>query len=76
MQDFVLHDGRAFTGVFDGCRNIERYNELLAPFRGLGIDGPALYVVGARDLVTALRPPDRGTSLSEISVARAGRATR
>ncbi len=72
MQDFVLHGERAFTGAFDWCRNIERNNELLAPFRGLGIDVPALYVVGDRDLVTALRPLGGGSSLSEIFRGQGG----
>ncbi|MEU5635794.1 alpha/beta fold hydrolase [Streptomyces rishiriensis] len=54
------------SGAFDWRRNIERNNELLIPFRGLGIAGPALYVVGDRDLVTVLRSPGGGSSQSEI----------
>ncbi|MFD9316437.1 hypothetical protein ACFWDQ_01755 [Streptomyces sp. NPDC060053] len=75
MQDFVLHGERAFTGAFDWCRNIERNNELLAPFR-VGIDVPAPYVVGDRDMGTTLRPPDGGSSLSEIFRGQGGRAAR
>ncbi|SHH30160.1 alpha/beta fold hydrolase [Streptomyces sp. 3214.6] len=53
-DDFALHGERAFTGAFNWYRNIERNHELLAPFRGRGIDVPALYVVGDRDMVTSL----------------------
>jgi pimeloyl-ACP methyl ester carboxylesterase len=66
-EDFALHGEHAFTGAFNWYRNIERNNELLAPFRGRGIDVPALYVVGDRDMVTSLRDPDRpGSSLSDV----------
>lgn len=65
-EDFALHGERAFTGAFNWYRNIERNNELLAPFRGRGIDVPALYVVGDRDMVTSLRGPDGGPSLGEM----------
>src|SRR5919108_645131 len=65
-EDFALHGEHAFTGAFNWYRNIERNNELLAPFRGRGIDVPALYVVGDRDMVTSLRGPDGGPSLSAL----------
>jgi pimeloyl-ACP methyl ester carboxylesterase len=65
-EDFALHGERAFTGAFNWYRNIERNNELLAVFQGRGIDVPALYVVGDRDMVTSLRSPDGGSSLSEL----------
>ncbi|MET9434868.1 hypothetical protein [Streptomyces sp. NPDC006551] len=65
-EDFALHGDQAFTGAFNWYRNIERNNELLAPFRGRGIDVPALYIVGDRDMVTSLRGPDGGSSLSEM----------
>ncbi|WP_370265380.1 alpha/beta fold hydrolase [Streptomyces sp. V4I8] len=52
-EDFALHGDQAFTGAFNWYRNIERDNELLAPFQGRGIDVPALYVVGDRDMVTS-----------------------
>ncbi|WP_405969258.1 hypothetical protein OG496_01865 [Streptomyces sp. NBC_00988] len=55
-EDFVLHGARAVTGAFGWYRNIERNNELLAPFRGLGIDVPALSVAGDRDTITWLHP--------------------
>lgn len=45
-KGFALHGEQAFTGAFNWYRNIERNNELLASFRGRGIDVPALYVVG------------------------------
>jgi hypothetical protein len=38
-EDFVLHGERAFTGAFDWCRNIERNNELLAPFIHVDLEG-------------------------------------
>ncbi|MCZ0985357.1 alpha/beta fold hydrolase [Streptomyces diastatochromogenes] len=56
-EDFALHGADAFTGAFNWYRNIERNHELLAAFQGRGIDVPALYVVGDRDMVTALRGP-------------------
>jgi pimeloyl-ACP methyl ester carboxylesterase len=66
-EDFALHGEKAFTGAFNWYRNIERNNELLAPFRGRGIDVPALYVVGDRDMITALRGPGReDISLSAV----------
>jgi pimeloyl-ACP methyl ester carboxylesterase len=61
-EDFAPHGEQAFTGAFNWYRN----NELLAPFRGLGIDVPALYVVGDRDMVTALRGPDGGPSVGDL----------
>jgi pimeloyl-ACP methyl ester carboxylesterase len=70
--DFALHGEQAFAGAFNWYRNIERNNELLAPFRGRGMDVPALYVVGDRDMVTSLRGPDGGSSLSEILRGRGG----
>ena len=66
-EDFALHGEQAFTGAFNWYRNIERNNELLAPFRGRKIFVPALYVVGDRDMVTALRGPDGGSSLSAVA---------
>lgn len=62
-DDFALHGERAFTGGLNWYRNIERNHELLAPFRGRVIEPPALYVVGDRDMTTAMgdttgrRPP-------------------
>lgn len=58
-EDFARHGSRAFTGGLNWYRNIERNNELLAPFRGRGIEVLALYVVGDRDMVTSLGDPDR-----------------
>lgn len=65
-EDFALHGEQAFTGAFNWYRNIERNNDLLAPFRGRRVDVPALYVVGDRDMVTTLRGPDGGTSLGDV----------
>jgi epoxide hydrolase A/B len=66
-EDFALHGKKAFTGAFNWYRNIERNNELLARFRRRGIDVPALYVVGDRDMITALRGPGReDISLSAV----------
>jgi pimeloyl-ACP methyl ester carboxylesterase len=71
-EDFALHGEHAFTGSFNWYRNIEYNNELLAPFRGRKIDVPALYVVGDRDMVTSLRGPDGGPSLSDVFRGQAG----
>ena len=68
----ALHGERAFTGAFNWYRNIERNNELLAPFRGRRIDVPALYVVGDRDMITSLRAPDGGSSLSDLLRGQGG----
>ena len=66
-EDYALHGERAFTGGLNWYRNIELNHELLAAFRGLVIDLPALYVVGDRDMVTSLRGSAEGltTSLSK-----------
>ncbi len=40
-------------------RNIDRNWELLAPFAGLKVTVPALYVAGDRDLVVAFRAVDQ-----------------
>ncbi|MFD7872882.1 alpha/beta fold hydrolase [Streptomyces sp. NPDC059766] len=56
--DFALHGDRAFTGPLNWYRNIERNSELLAAFRGRAVEVPALYIVGDRDLVMAMRGPD------------------
>lgn len=66
VDDYAPHGDRAFTGAFNWYRNIERNNDLLAPFRGRTIDVPALFVVGDRDMVTSLRPADGGSSIAEI----------
>ncbi len=58
-DDYARHGERAFTGPLNWYRNIERNNELLAPFRGRGIDVPALYVVGDHDMVTSLGDASR-----------------
>ncbi|GAA0462439.1 alpha/beta hydrolase [Streptomyces olivaceiscleroticus] len=58
-RDYAHHGDRAFTGPLNWYRNIERNNELLAVFRGRGIDVPALYVTGDRDMVTSLHGIDR-----------------
>ncbi|HET9018608.1 MAG TPA: alpha/beta hydrolase [Acetobacteraceae bacterium] len=48
-----------FRGGLNWYRNIDRNWELLAPFEGLKITVPALYVAGDRDLVVAFRGMDR-----------------
>jgi pimeloyl-ACP methyl ester carboxylesterase len=40
-----------FRGGLNWYRNIDRNQELLAPFDGLQITVPALYIAGERDLV-------------------------
>ncbi|OKI06295.1 epoxide hydrolase [Streptomyces sp. CB02923] len=52
-DEFARHGARAFTGGLNWYRNIDRNWELLAPFQGRGIDVPALYLAGDRDLVRA-----------------------
>lgn len=54
-RDHALHGDRAFTGGLAWYRNIERDQGLMSPFQGRGIDVPALYMVGDRDLVTVMR---------------------
>ncbi|MFC6064245.1 alpha/beta fold hydrolase [Streptomyces ochraceiscleroticus] len=58
-RDYEEHGDRAFTGGLNWYRNIDRNWELLAPFHGRGIDIPALYVAGDRDLVRAFPGMDR-----------------
>ncbi|MCC9306477.1 alpha/beta hydrolase [Kitasatospora sp. RB6PN24] len=55
VDDYARHGEHAFTGPLNWYRNIDRNWELLAAFQGLGISVPALYLVGDRDMVTALR---------------------
>ncbi|MFJ6138439.1 alpha/beta fold hydrolase [Kitasatospora sp. NPDC092286] len=57
--DYAGHGGDAFTGPLNWYRNIDRNNELLAPFGGLAITVPVLYVLGEQDMVNALVGPDR-----------------
>ena len=57
--EYAGHGRAAFTGGLNWYRNIQRNQELLAPFRGRVIEVPALYVAGDRDMVTALRGMDR-----------------
>lgn len=58
-EDYAQHGEHAFTGPLNWYRNIDRNEELLAAFEGLGISVPALYVAGDRDLVSALHGVDR-----------------
>jgi len=48
-----------FRGGLNWYRNIDRNWELLAPFAGLKVTVPALYVAGDRDLVVAFRAVDK-----------------
>ena len=48
-----------FRGGLNWYRNIDRNWELLAPFAGLRVTVPALYVAGDRDLVVAFRGMDQ-----------------
>jgi pimeloyl-ACP methyl ester carboxylesterase len=48
-----------FAGGLNWYRNIDRNWELLAPFAGMPITIPALYVAGDRDLVVAFRGMDQ-----------------
>ncbi|MCC3766927.1 alpha/beta fold hydrolase [Streptomyces sp. UNOC14_S4] len=58
-REYAGHGERAFTGGLNWYRNIDRNWELLAPFEGLGIDVPALFITGDRDLVTAFPGMDK-----------------
>ncbi|WP_329577480.1 alpha/beta hydrolase [Kitasatospora sp. NBC_01250] len=57
--DYAGHGEHAFTGPLNWYRNIDRNQELMAAFRGLGITVPALYVIGDRDMVGVLRGVDK-----------------
>jgi pimeloyl-ACP methyl ester carboxylesterase len=48
-----------FRGGLNWYRNIDRNWELLAPFDGLGVTVPALYIAGERDLVVKFPAMDR-----------------
>ena len=50
---------RGFRGGSNWYRNIDRNWQLLAPFAGLRVTVPALYVAGDRDLVVAFRGVDQ-----------------
>ena len=52
-EDYSAPD--AFTGPLNWYRNIDRNQGLMAAFQGLRIEAPALYVVGDKDMVTALK---------------------
>ncbi|MDH6121566.1 pimeloyl-ACP methyl ester carboxylesterase [Kitasatospora sp. GAS204A] len=57
--DYAPHGEHAFTGPLNWYRNIDRNQELLSAFQGLGITVPALYVGGDRDLVSAMYGVDK-----------------
>jgi pimeloyl-ACP methyl ester carboxylesterase len=48
-----------FAGALNWYRNIDRNWELLAPFAGMPVTIPALYIAGDRDLVVAFRGMDQ-----------------
>ena len=48
-----------FRGGLNWYRNIDRNWELLAPFSGMKVAVPALYVAGDRDLVVGFRGMDQ-----------------
>jgi len=52
-------DRTGFRGGLNWYRNIDRNWELMAPFAGLQVKVPALYVAGDRDLVVAFPGADR-----------------
>ncbi|MER5890353.1 alpha/beta hydrolase [Streptomyces sp. NPDC001941] len=58
VREYAGHGERAFTGGLNWYRNIQRNHELLTAFAGRGIEVPALYVGGDRDLVQAMRGVD------------------
>ncbi|WP_030021863.1 alpha/beta fold hydrolase [Streptomyces monomycini] len=59
VGEYARHGARAFTGGLNWYRNIDRSWELLAPFQGRGLDVPALYMAGDRDLVRAFPGVDQ-----------------
>ena len=54
-----------FRGGLNWYRNIDRNWELMAPFAGLRVTVPALYVAGDRDLVVAFSGVEQGHRQSE-----------
>ncbi|WP_160051491.1 alpha/beta fold hydrolase [Nocardiopsis sp. FR26] len=54
-REHALHGERAYTGPLNWYRNMERNQGLMSPFQGRGIEVPALYVSGDRDMVRAMR---------------------
>lgn len=67
-RDHALHGDKAYTGPIDWYRNIERNQGLMAPFQGRGIDVPAMYVTGDKDMVQAMRGvPELVEALPEIA---------
>ena len=56
---YAAEFSRGFRGGLNWYRNIDRNWELLAPFAGLRVTVPALYVAGDRDLVVAFRGMDQ-----------------
>ncbi|MFI1179846.1 alpha/beta fold hydrolase [Streptomyces sp. NPDC020799] len=59
VREYGHHGERAFTGGLNWYRNLDRNWELLAPFHGRGIEVPALYVAGDRDLVRGFPGADK-----------------
>ncbi|WP_116209944.1 alpha/beta fold hydrolase [Streptomyces olivoreticuli] len=74
VREYAHHGERAFTGGLNWYRNLDRNWELLAPFQGRGIDVPALYVAGDRDLVRAFPGADKLLSSLERTVPRLHRS--
>jgi pimeloyl-ACP methyl ester carboxylesterase len=62
-QDIDFYAGEfkrtGFRGGLNWYRNIDRNWELLAPFAGMKVTVPALYIAGDRDMVVAFRNMDR-----------------
>ncbi|RLV04547.1 epoxide hydrolase [Streptomyces griseocarneus] len=58
-HEYAGYGEQAFTGGLNWYRNIDYNWELLAPFEGLGIEVPALFVTGDRDLVAAFPGMDK-----------------
>jgi pimeloyl-ACP methyl ester carboxylesterase len=62
-QDIDFYAGEfkrtGFRGGLNWYRNIDRNWELLAPFAGMKVTVPALYIAGDRDMVVASRNMDR-----------------
>ncbi len=74
VREYAHHGERAFTGGLNWYRNIDRNWELLAPFQGRGIEMPALFVAGDRDLVRAFPGMDQVLSNLELIAPRLHRS--
>ncbi|MGW1007367.1 alpha/beta fold hydrolase [Streptomyces sp. NPDC002520] len=74
VREYSAHGDRAFTGGLNYYRNLDRNWELTAAFSGVGINAPALFVTGDRDLVTAFPGVDDLLTRLELALPRLWRS--